>query len=661
MAFFLHLILNLDSRMDLSVVIVNYNVRYFLSQCLFAVSEAKKGIECEVFVVDNNSVDGSCAMVREKYPWVKLIENKENLGFSKANNQAMKQATGRYILLLNPDTVVEEDTFRKCLSFMDSHPEAGGLGVKMIDGKGRFLPESKRSLPTPLVAFYKIFGLSSLFPKSRIFGRYHLGYLDKENTHQVEILSGAYMFLREEALDKTGFLDETFFMYGEDIDLSWRIVKSGYINYYFPETTIIHYKGESTRKGSINYVLVFYQAMIIFAGKHFSRNNARLFSVLINLAIYFRALVAIARRFIQKIYQPLIDGLLMYAGFWFLSPVWESLRFGVDEYYPDEFYTFLLPSYIMVMLLSLYYSGGYERPVKLWNLLKGHLTGTLLILVFYALLPESLRFSRAIVLLGSIWCLLVLFFHRLIMNVTRLRDYEFADNRRKRLLIVGNSEEAKRVSYILENTRIRPEIIGFVYPGKTIPDSEFLGHLDQLPEIIKIHKADEIVFCSGNVSSAEIIRQMGLLASMPVDFKIAPPESQSIIGSNSINTAGDLYLIEFNSIGKESNRRHKRLFDVIASLLLIFLSPMLAFFIPRYLRILGSAIKVLTARATWIGYCPASDISMLPLIRKGIFHPCGSDSITAGFSEKMNAEYARDYKVSDDLNLLWKSLLGKRE
>ena len=257
--------------MKLSVVIVNYNVKYFLEQCLHSVFKAGQGIAMEVFVVDNNSVDGSVQMIKEKFSQVILIENKDNKGFAKANNQAIDRSTSEYVLLLNPDTVVEENTFRQIIDFMDTHPDAGGLGVKMVDGKGHFLPESKRGLPTPAVAFYKIFGFSSLFPKSKTFGRYHLGFLDKNEIHEVEILSGAFMLLRKSVLDKIGLLDESFFMYGEDIDLSYRIIKAGYKNYYFPKTRIIHYKGESTKKSSVNYVFVFYNAMIIFARKHFSQ------------------------------------------------------------------------------------------------------------------------------------------------------------------------------------------------------------------------------------------------------------------------------------------------------------------------------------------------------------------------------------------------------
>ena len=271
--------------MKLSVIIVNYNVQYFLENCLNSVFSSSKEIDFEVFVVDNNSVDGSLKMLEEKFPQVKVIANKDNRGFSVANNQAIKEAKGDYVLLLNPDTVVEENTFKVCCNFMDLHPKSGGLGVKMLDGKGNFLPESKRGLPTPAVAFYKIFGLSALFPKSEKFGQYHLGHLSKEENHQIEILSGAFMMMRKSVLDEIGLLDENFFMYGEDIDLSYRITQAGYTNHYLADTQIIHYKGESTKKSSINYVFVFYRAMAIFAKKHFSNKNAQLFSTLINFAI----------------------------------------------------------------------------------------------------------------------------------------------------------------------------------------------------------------------------------------------------------------------------------------------------------------------------------------------------------------------------------------
>jgi GT2 family glycosyltransferase len=218
-------------KYKISVIIVNYNVEYFLEQCLNSVRKALENVSGEVFVVDNNSIDGSVEMVAQKFPEVNLIANKDNRGFSKANNQAIELSSSEYVLLLNPDTVVEEDTFTKVIQFMNDHPDAGGLGVRMLDGKGNFLPESKRGLPTPSVAFYKIFGLSRLFPKSKRFSQYHLGNLSEFETNEIDILSGAFMLMRKEALDKVGLLDEAFFMYGEDVDLSYRIQLGGYKNY----------------------------------------------------------------------------------------------------------------------------------------------------------------------------------------------------------------------------------------------------------------------------------------------------------------------------------------------------------------------------------------------------------------------------------------------
>lgn len=280
----------------LSIVIVNYNVCGFLEQCLLSVRDAVKGISHEIFVVDNASTDGSEAYISTRFPQVKYIYNTENVGFSKANNQAIAQSSGRYVLLLNPDTVVGESVLDEACHFLDEHDDAGALGVKMIDGDGKFLPESKRGFPSPWVSFCKIFGLSKLFPYSRRFGRYHLRFLDENSTHRVDVLSGAFMLLRRSTLDRCGLLDENFFMYGEDIDLSYRMTLTGEKNYYLP-LRILHYKGESTKTESLRYVRIFYQAMFIFLRKHYPHYN--LFALLsIKTAIYMRTTTAAVRRFL---------------------------------------------------------------------------------------------------------------------------------------------------------------------------------------------------------------------------------------------------------------------------------------------------------------------------------------------------------------------------
>ena len=263
----------------LSVIIVNYNVKFYLEQCLESVRRASKGLQVETFVVDNLSTDGSVAYLRERFPEVTFIENRENVGFARANNQAIRQSKGRYVLLLNPDTFVGEDTLARMVEFMEAHPEAGGAGAYMLNADGTFAPESRRGLPTPFVAFCKMSGLTKLFPKSRLLGRYYMGYLDANEVNEIEAISGACMMLRREALDKVGLLDEDFFMYGEDIDLSYRVLKGGYKNYFIP-TRMLHYKGESTAKNSYRYAYTFYQAMRLFFRKHYGH-----YSFIISLPI----------------------------------------------------------------------------------------------------------------------------------------------------------------------------------------------------------------------------------------------------------------------------------------------------------------------------------------------------------------------------------------
>ncbi|HRG60295.1 MAG TPA: glycosyltransferase family 2 protein [Bacteroidia bacterium] len=646
----------------ITVIIVNYNVAYFLEQCLHSVKKALQHVTGEVIVVDNNSVDGSVAMVLQKFPEFSVIANKQNTGFSFANNQALKIAHGEYCLLLNPDTVVEEDTFKKVVEFMDMHPDAGGLGVKMIDGKGNFLPESKRGLPTPSVAFYKIFGLSMLFPKSKIFGRYHLGYLDKEKTHEVEILSGAFMLMRKSVLDQVGLLDEAFFMYGEDIDLSYRIIKGGYKNYYFPGTSIIHYKGESTKKSSVNYVFVFYKAMVIFARKHFSDKNANLFSLLINIAIYLRASAAIATRFIKKLLLPGIEALFIFAALQYLVNYWEkNVKYIHGGNYPEELLGIIIPIYIVIWLFNVWISGGYDKPIKLNKIIKGFSIGTALILVAYALIPEDLRFSRAIILLGAAAAAVISISIRVILSVLKINGYSLGTAQHKRFLIVGNYDESKRVAELLEKTSIIPSSILFLCVDDDLdkPTDYFTGNLSQLEESIMIHKIDEIIFCAKDLSSQKIIELMSRLVQTNVDFKIAPPESLFLVGSNSIDSAGDLYVIDINSIAKPENKRNKRLFDIFTSIIMLMLFPILFMFVQHKIGFLKNIFSVLFGMKSWVGYNSIQKqeeplLKPLPVIKKGVLSPADGIKVQPNNNNinKLNLLYSKDYTVWQDLKIV---------
>lgn len=284
--------------LKLSVIIVNYNVKYYLDQCIRSVLRAFVWMHtpAEIIVVDNHSADGSVDYLEKRYPqmlypMVRFVRSAHNLGFARANNIAIRQSRGEYVLLLNPDTIVGEDALKASVDFMDAHEDAGAVGVRMLGAQGRRAMESRRGLPTPMVSFFKMLGFCNRWPHHRLFGKYYMGYLPWDEPCQIEVVSGAYCMLRRKALDEVGLLDEDFFMYGEDIDLSYRVLKGGYHNYYLP-VDILHYKGESTQKSSFRYVHVFYEAMLIFFRKHYS-GMTFLLSLPIKTAIYAKALMAL--------------------------------------------------------------------------------------------------------------------------------------------------------------------------------------------------------------------------------------------------------------------------------------------------------------------------------------------------------------------------------
>jgi GT2 family glycosyltransferase len=646
--------------MKLSVVIVNYNVKYFLEQALHSVRKACQGLDAEVFVVDNNSVDGSCDMVRLKFPDVILIDNKDNTGFSKANNQAICQAKGDYVLLLNPDTVVEEDCFKKVCDFMDSTPDAGGLGVKMIDGAGKFLPESKRGLPTPDVAFYKIFGLATLFPKSRKFGKYHLGFLDRNEVHSVEVLAGAFMLLRKSLLDKIGLLDEDYFMYGEDIDLSYRITKAGYKNYYFPHTTIIHYKGESTKRTSVNYVFTFYRAMIIFAKKHYSQKHARTFSLLINFAIYVRAFAAVLLGFVKKTLLPSMDFVFILSAFILLKNYWGEYRFESQTAYPKEAVWLNGIVYTLLWMFGLFVAGAYHKRKTFLSVLKGVSAGTIAIAVFYAFVDDAYRFSRALIVLGASVAVLVSYLDRLLIYFLSNKKLSLSLGGELKTIIVGNIDEVSRVQDLLVKSKSQSEYIGFVgIDDSSADDHHFLGNIEQLSDLIEIYRIEEIIFCSKDLSITHIIEWMGKIGRHDIMFKIVPEESLFIIGSNSKNAPGDFYTIEINLLlNKPFEQQKKRVFDIAFSILALGLSPILVLFQKKPFHFFSNWFQVLLGRKTWVGYAKSKNVKLLPRIKEGVLSPLDKNNriLNEISIQKLNFLYAKDYSIEKDFIILLKSL-----
>ena len=632
---------------------------------MLSVRKAIPRVDAEVYVVDNNSVDDSVLMVQEKFPEFHVIANQNNPGFSIANNQAIKISKGEYVLLLNPDTVVEEDTFEKCVKFMDEHPEAGGLGVKMIDGSGKFLPESKRGFPTPFVAFAKTVGLSRLFPKSKLFNRYHLGYLSNDEVHEVDVLSGAFMMLRRSVLDQIGLLDETFFMYGEDIDLSYRIVKAGYQNYYFPDTTIIHYKGESTKKGSLNYVKAFYNAMIIFARKHFQGDKARLFVLMLQMAIYFRAFLTLVTNWGRKISLPLIDALLIFCGLFFLKNFWARYHFNDPDYYDTSFLYFNAPLYILIWLATVYFSGGYDLRRNLWRLVRGLLIGTVILAAVYGFLELQYRTSRALILMGASWAIFSTVSLRVLLHFFKYGNFNINREKPKNLVIVGEQSESERVQNLLHQAQVQKNFIGVVSPEPEADHAIYLSSIPKLDEVVHIYQVDEIIFCSKNVSAQDIMKWMTSLGTA-IDYKIVPEKSLSIIGSSSKNTSGELYTIDIRfQIAYYMNRRNKRLADLMLCLFLLLTCPIHLLLIPNRSQFHRNWWQVLLNKKSWVGYEPVQgQLTNLPKVKPGILSPLDALAIkdlNAPTKQRLNFLYAKDYHVSQDLSIFWKGYnkLGK--
>ncbi len=643
---------------QLSVVIVNYNVRYFLEQALHAVFKAATDMRVEVFVVDNQSVDDSVPMVREKFPQVHLIANTENVGFSRANNQAIREAKGRYVLLLNPDTVVEEDTFKKCFAFMEAHPEAGGLGVRMIDGAGTFLPESKRGFPSPWAAFCKASGLSRLFSKSRWFSQYHLGYLSETEPHEIDVLSGAFMWLRHSALDQIGWLDETFFMYGEDIDLSYRLRQGGYKNFYLPETTIIHYKGESTKKGSLNYIRAFYQAMIIFARKHFQKGKASQLVALLQVGIYLQAFFALLSRFIKKLAFPLLDAVGFYIGLVLLKDFWSTYHFKDPDYYSNSILYTNFIWYVGIWIGGIFLSGGYDRDGGLQRVIRGVFMGTLVLAAIYGLLDSELRSSRAMIVIGSIWAMIYSVGIRYGVHFLRSGNLRLGTYEKENLVIVGSQNESLRVRQLLQEAAVQKNFIGTVSPNGTLDAEHYLSSLDRLDEVVKIFRIQEIIFCSNDVPATAVMDWMTRLGPA-VEYKMVPRESLSVIGSSNKNTSGELYTIEIQfRIDQPMQRRNKRLLDLGASIGLILTFPIHVVLVQKGWNVLRNAFFVIGGQKTWIGYKPATrPMHHLPKLKKGILHPGDAfqeHTLSDSATERINFYYAKDYHPNRDLEILWK-------
>lgn len=633
--------------MDLSVVIVNYNVKHFLEQCLKSVEIAAKGLQAEVFVVDNNSVDGSQEMVKKLFPWVKLIESRENLGFSRGNNLAIREASGKYILLLNPDTVVQEDTFKICFETCEKDPSIGGLGVKMIDGSGQYLPESKRGLPAPWTAFYKMVGLCSLLPNSQRFARYYLGHLSKDENHPIEVLSGAYMWMQKDALDKIGLLDEDFFMYGEDIDLSFRILKGGFKNYYLADTKIIHYKGESTKKGSLNYVRVFYQAMILYAQKHFTGQHARLFIGLIKFAVYFKAIFALLKNALSSLWKPLTEFFILFVILGFALSIYGDYS---NKIFPEIINQWAAPAIAALLVLNFVLVGSYRKSGGYAKLVKGIGFSVLTLGFFYSLLPETMRFSRLFVLSSPLIAFLPVLIYRSLTDKFGLTQY--FKPWKTITLVVGKKENTEEFIQKLPKDSQYDRCLSW---NPELADKSLTTLELELAEWVKVNRVDEVVFLNSDIKNETIIALMSVDLPRTVHFKIVPREADFVIGSGSKDHRGELQYIEPEPLFSRSARLKKRLVDYGLCFNVLLLLPYLVF-INNPVKLLSNWLLVLRGKYTWIALNREFTSN---LIHQKSFQgvvPVANPTLEKEQILLLNRNYCKNYQLNTDFNLFWQNL-----
>ncbi|MDQ7815422.1 MAG: glycosyltransferase [Melioribacteraceae bacterium] len=562
----------MNNQIDLSIIIVNYNVKEFLLNLLQSIRNAMNNFAVEIIVVDNASDDGSIELLKEKYPDVKLIVNEKNVGFGAANNQALQIARGKYFLLINPDTIIKENTLNEMISFFRRTPDAGIAGCKVLNPDGTLQLACRRGFPGPWTSFTKVMGLSRIFPKSKLFARYNLTYLDENQTYEVDAVSGAFMMMRRELYEKIGGFDQQFFMYGEDLDLCYRSQKSGYKVYYLHTTEVIHFKGESTKRSSLDETKVFYNAMHLFVRKHFS--SSFLIESILQSAIIFRKLIAFTNVYKLTILSIFTDFILFSFAVLAAEQLYSKENWnGFPEF--SKPWVYLIPALLQIIILLI--NGSYKK--------KSLSTLRTLVSLFYGFIVLSaftyffkqVAFSRAVVLLTYIIVFAALPLWRIIAKVFFKIGLE-SDTKKSKTLIVGSEKKALELTSKLKSDfRNLYQVIGFIgltrkSIGLQIGNYKILGTLDNIRKIIIDEKIDKVIFSSDDISFDQMFAAVSASHGENVEFMVAGKELDYLVGKSSVTMLDDIPLLKVQyNISSLFHRITKQIFDFGFSLILILL------------------------------------------------------------------------------------------
>ena len=606
-----------DKKPILSIVIVSFNAKYFLYLTLKSLEKIAIQLPIEIIVVDNVSTD-KLDTISTHFPHIKFIQNQKNLGFGAANNVGVANATSDSILILNPDTIISENLITKGLKLLNQIENVGAIGVRMLDGKGNYLPESKRGFPDLVSSIYKLLGINKLFPSQSSINKYYLSNANHNENQYIEVISGACFFIKKSVYEAIGGFDEKYFMYGEDIDISKELSQKGYQNYFIGEEEIIHFKGESSKKSQWNYHHHFYDAMFIFWNKNLNKSGNNFLKLLVLAACQFLKLGSYFKQKLKDIFLPILDASSIYIALYGFTMFWSTNLKGEPNYYPKFFYFVILPGYVLIWIFCLFLNQVYSNYSKISHYFKGSLLGALSILFIFSLLPENYRYSRAIVLFGTLTAILLPLFIRFI----------YAKITKKKFWVIDFSSQF--ISYLPSNTNntahyreITKRYLDIDFEFKNEPHTQ---HYFIDFESISNTEAIETIHKNPNKNFWFFIQSLEVL--LAINHK----NEQSIIYSKD---EGHRYF-------SASNLLKQKLFNHLSAFFILIFSPILFLLIPK--KILRNAPSVLIGSKRWF-YAKNMNLSNQ---YSAVFW---MDSDTE-FKNLDLDSYFRKYKIEDDFKLL---------